>query len=501
MKITIIENPRPLTIEHYNDVANAPLSASLNCGYASAISKYCDWKVKYLNFTNSSKTASQIANDIIIEKSDIILFHWVYSWGKEDITKQIISTLKKSSNNLIGTFGLFPTLSYDKLSNYCNDLDFVIVGEFEETLKELLTKFNKKSNFARIKGLYTKEQSLTKREKTFKLDTLPIPDDLGTNCNYNTLNISSSRGCFGDCSFCFINSYYGCRGRRERTIESFLDELDYRRSIRKIDKVYFIDPTFIGYGPKKKRRAIKISTQLKKRYLPFGFETRVDTIDQETITALAQNGADSIFLGIESGCDSILKRMNKNISTDDIRKAVTIVRDSGVQLSAGFIMFEPNSTLDELRINFNFLEELDLMNFHDQTVNMLYHNQIVLYGSKSWNDLKKNNRLIFNSDFPFEARFKFKDPLVALICSSMKKIALQYFINIDKFWKSHKVTFYEKFNNCHIQSPKGLNEKAINKCLKESFKLLLKNVTLISLKEYRDLEKQQIEILQSLFLM
>jgi len=34
MKLLIVENPRPLTIEHYNDVANTPLSASLNSGYA-----------------------------------------------------------------------------------------------------------------------------------------------------------------------------------------------------------------------------------------------------------------------------------------------------------------------------------------------------------------------------------------------------------------------------------------------------------------------------------
>ena len=39
MKIVIVENPRPLTMEHYNDVANAPLSASLNSGYALAVAR------------------------------------------------------------------------------------------------------------------------------------------------------------------------------------------------------------------------------------------------------------------------------------------------------------------------------------------------------------------------------------------------------------------------------------------------------------------------------
>lgn len=499
MKISIIENPRPLSIVHYNDVANAPLSASLNSGYASAISKREGWNSSYLDFSNTSKEISNIVADISKEESDIILFHWVYSWGNEKELIKIISQIKQKSNCLIGAFGLFPTLAYDKLSKYCYDLDFIIVGEFEDTLAQLLHNYKKFSNLDNISGLYSKKYGLKKRNKPLDINTLPIPDDLGSNCLYNSLNISSSRGCFGDCSFCFINSYYGCIGRRERSISSFIKELDYRTNKRKIDKVYFIDPTFIGYGPQKKKRAIEISEHLKQKNLPFGFESRVDTIDSETISTLAANGAESIFLGIESGCNSTLKRMNKRITTDDIKNAVKIIKDSKINLSVGFIMFDPNSTLVDLMQNFNFLEELGLLVFHDQTVNMLYHNQIVLYGSKSWNEFKKTDRLILNPDLPFEAKYKFKDPQVAQVCSSMGKLSTEYFINIDKYWRSTGVTSNEQFDQCHENIPKGLNNEILNNCLKNSFVSFVNNIQKMNNEEYKSLEADQIISIKNCF--
>ena len=55
-----------------------------------------------------------------------------------------------------------------------------------------------------------------------------------------------------------------------------------------------------------------------------------------------------------------------------------------MELNLGFIMFEPDSTLAELEENYAFLEELELLEGHELTANLLYHNQIVLHGSAAW---------------------------------------------------------------------------------------------------------------------
>lgn len=500
MKLTIIDNPRPLHYEHYNDVANAPLSASLNCGYAYSIAIDKFWSVSYLNYSNSNKSIQIIAEEILNKNSDLILIHWVYSWGNENITSNILSKIKKSNPNIkIGAFGLFPTLAYKKLYSFSKNLDFIIVGEFEETLKKLLSKLKKNEDFSNINGLYIGLKDFKRNDCINDLSTLPIPEELGNNCLYDTVNINSSRGCFGNCSFCFINSYYGCTKRRERSIDSIINELETRLNRRDIKKIYFTDPTFIGLNSQSKKRVIEISKFLKSKNLSFGFETRVDTIDAKTIEILSKNGAESIFLGIESGCDNILKRMNKRVSTKDIRRAVEIIRKNNINLSVGFIMFEADSTIEDLIKNYNFLNELKLMEFHDQTINMLYHNQIVLYGSKSWSSLSKSNKLIYDNSLPFEAKYKFADLAVAKVCDSMSKISSKYFLSIDRYWKELGFRSNIQYDTCHNEVPGILNEDILNITIKEAFCSFVETSTSMNEQNYIKNEQSYLDKITKIF--
>jgi len=427
MKIVIVENPRPLTIEHYNDVANAPLSASLNSGYALAIARQAGWDTVHLDFSSSGDDASVITARILGEDADIVLFHWVYSWGHEVLLRTAITQLRNESRARMGAFGLFPTLSGNLLLQYAPQIDFILAGEFEDSLAELLRHFEKELTVAARPGIVIPGRTFVPRPLIDDLSTLPVPDDIGANCSYPSLNIAASRGCFGECSFCFIHRYYGCSRRRTRNLPSLERELEIRLSRRDIQSLYFIDPTFIGRGESERKRALQIGQMAQRLALPFGFETRVDCIDEQLMTALALNGATSVFLGIESGCDSILKRIGKRITTDQIRQAVRIIIESGVQLNLGFIMFEPDSTLAELEENYLFLEELGLLSEHEQTANLLYHNQIVLYGSSAWECFEKQERLLLDERLPFEARCRFRDERVASVCEAMGRLTSFYF--------------------------------------------------------------------------
>jgi hypothetical protein len=431
MKIVIIENPRPLTIEHYNDVANAPLSASLNSGYALAIARQAGWETTHLDFSSTGDDVSAIAARILGEVADIVLFHWVYSWGHEELLRAAISQLKNESRTKMGAFGLFPTLSGTRLLQYAPQLDFILAGEFEDSLAELLRRFEKERMIAALPGVLLPGQPFVPRPLIEDLSTLPTPDDTGANCSYPSLNIAASRGCFGECSFCFIQRYYGCSRRRVRDLASLERELELRLSRRDIQSLYFIDPTFIGRGESERNRALQIGQMAQRLALPFGFETRVDCIDEQLMTALARHGATSVFLGIESGCNSVLKRIGKRITTDQIRQAVRIIMGSGMQLNLGFIMFEPDSTLAELEENYLFLEELGLLSEHDLTANLLYHNQIVLYGSAAWENFEKQGRLLLDEHLPFEARCRFRDERVASVCEAMGRLTSIYFRAMD----------------------------------------------------------------------
>jgi len=288
MKIVIVENPRPLTVEHYNDVANAPLSASLNSGYALAVARRSGWDTAHLDFSSGNGDAATMAAGILAEAGDVILFHWVYSWGHEKSVCAIMELLRRETPATLGAFGLFPTICRSRLLQYIPQLDFILAGEFEETLAELLSTIGKKRAIAPLPGVVLRDEGFVTRPLISDLARLPIPDDVGVNCNYSTLNIAASRGCSGNCSFCFIRSYYGCSGRRVRDEASLERELGERLTRREIRDLYFIDPTFIGQGKKEGERAIAISRIAQGFGLPFGFETRVDTIDEWVLTALAK---------------------------------------------------------------------------------------------------------------------------------------------------------------------------------------------------------------------
>lgn len=435
MKLLIIENPRPLTFEHYNDVANAPLSASLNSGYALAIAQQSGWQRAYLDFSAGSLDTATMADRVLAEHADLILVHWVYAWGNEKTMRALLERLRQNGDVCMGAFGLFPTLSCSQLFQYAPQLDFILAGEFEETLTELLAGFNS-GVLKPIPGLARRGEPFLPRPLIDDLSRLPIPADAGANLGYTSLNIAASRGCYGDCSFCFIKPYYGCGRRRVRDVPSLERELDERLSRRPVKSLYFIDPTFIAPGLQERERIIAISRVARAAGLPFGFETRVDTVEEELLTILSRNGAGSIFLGIESGCNSVLQRIGKRITREQIKKAVRIVRNCGLQLNIGFIMFEPDTTLDELRENYAFLEELGLLNDVELTVNLLYHNQIILCGSPAWENFEREGRLLLDDRLPFEARYRFQDKRVQRVCEAMGQLASIYFLGMDNFRRS-----------------------------------------------------------------
>jgi hypothetical protein len=465
MKLFIVENPRPLTMEHYNDVANAPLSASLSSGYALAVARQAGWDTVFEDFTAADDDPAAMAALILGESPDIVLFHWVYSWGHEPLVRDTLELLRQGSAAAIGAFGLFPTLARNRLMEYAPDLDFILSGEFEGSLAELLHAFSEKGSIRSLPGVALREQPFRSRPLHADISRLPIPDDVGSNCSYLSMNIATSRGCFGECSFCFIHRYYGCSHRRARDMPSLEREIETRLARREIRSLYFIDPTFIGLGVMERQRAVTISHLALSLGLPFGFETRVDSVASGVMAALAANGAKSIFLGIESGCDGVLRRIGKRIDTKQILRAVRIVRDSGMQLNIGFIMFEPDTTMDELAENYRFLDGLGLLDNHDLTVNLLYHNQIVLYGSTAWERFALEGRLLLDERLPFEGRYCFRDARVGLVCAAMGRLSLAYFLLRD----SQRLPAGNCFTAPQSACFDGGNPVDLNELLKEAF--------------------------------
>jgi len=305
------------------------------------------------------------------------------------------------------------------------------------------------------------------------------------------VNIEGSRGCYGKCTFCYINPYYGETSCwRPKSPERVMREIDRIISKHGPRKFYFTDPNFFGPGNKGRERALKLASMLKERKLRFGIEGRVNDIDQATIAALVDAGLQELLIGLESGRDESLKRLNKMTTVAQNEEALRVLRANGIEPSVGFIMFEPDSTLADVRTNFEFLKRNDLLKQIFTTANVLYHPQIILQGTKAYRDLQQNGRLIL-SGTTYEGRAAYQVPEVARLAQIISQITNYFFVTMDDVWKGrlqepeNATELYARINRLlveafeqnleRLESGESIDEDAVDKIVSES-KLKIKSV-------------------------
>jgi len=114
-------------------------------------------------------------------------------------------------------------------------------------------------------------------------------------------------------------------------------------------------------------------------------------------------------------------------------RAIRILRKYGIEPNIGFIMFEPDSSLVDIRVNFEFLKRNDLMKNLVITANMLYHHLIVLKGTKAHRDLQEAGRLEVQAS-TYESIVALADPKVEILAMTMRRITNFLFDRMARIW-------------------------------------------------------------------
>jgi radical SAM PhpK family P-methyltransferase len=167
------------------------------------------------------------------------------------------------------------------------------------------------------------------------------------------LSIRTSTSCPFDCAYCG----YSQRAGKYRYLEPvFIEkELNAIRELECVSTLTFIDDTF--NVPKKRFKEI-LRMMIKNNY---GFKWnsyyRCDQGDEETIELMKEAGCEGVFLGIESGSDVMLKRMNKTARRKDYLKAIPLLKEAGIITHANLIMGFPGETEVTVQETLNLLEE------------------------------------------------------------------------------------------------------------------------------------------------
>ncbi|MFH1637513.1 MAG: B12-binding domain-containing radical SAM protein [Candidatus Woesearchaeota archaeon] len=271
-----------------------------------------------------------------------------------------ISSLAKEYGSKVAVAG--------KTSKHYPDLflnggaDVVINGEIELTLSDLvhLSLWNP-SELMKIQGItYANngETISTKPRRTrINLDSLPIPErelvDLSDYIDVRT--ILTSRGCMGRCSFCPTPNYWGnWRARSPRNVVDEIEELVTKSGAKKI---LFLDDN----ATVNKDRMKQISRGIMDRGIDvtLGCLGTISAYDRETIGLMQVAGFRWIHYGAESGNSAILKANGKNITPEQIKKAVKETKDAGLRVRTSWIFDLPGTNEDTLQETIDLILETE----------------------------------------------------------------------------------------------------------------------------------------------
>ena len=273
--------------------------------------------------------------------------------------------------------GMHPSVVPKETISYA-DVDFVVKGEGELTMLELIESLNKQGQLGAIKGLLFKKDGdiieNANRELIDDLDSLPFPSrSLFKNISYTYPDalyaecapIITSRCCPGRCTYCNASSIFG-RIFRARSAENIVDEIEYLIRDYCIKEVHIWDDNFVT----KKERVFQIRDEILKRNIKIKFAfpngIRADFLDKEILKALKEMGTYSIAIGVESGSQKVLDMAKKGIRLQKIVNAFELARELHLETWAFFMFGLPGEDTASANETIDFAKRLnpDIAKFH-----------------------------------------------------------------------------------------------------------------------------------------
>ena len=249
--------------------------------------------------------------------------------------------------------------------------DVAVIGEGENTIKELILKFEENDPLKDINGIAYKEESKIKinppRPLIKDLDDLPFPayelfpmDIYLKNVSHASIigkktemDIITSRGCPYNCKYCY--HIFGI-GVRSRSVDNVIEEIKYLIDKYKIDSLLMLDETFTI----DKKRVNEFCTKLSSEKIDISWScyARVNLVDREMLDNMRSTGCFRVGYGIESGSQTILDKMEKRVTVEQAKNAIKITREAGLICGMTWMFGYPGETLETLKETIDLCKEM-----------------------------------------------------------------------------------------------------------------------------------------------
>jgi radical SAM superfamily enzyme YgiQ (UPF0313 family) len=328
--------------------------------------KRAGFEVELINITE--KEIDKIVTEVIT-KNPLLVGLSVMTGRQTKHSAEFSKKIKERSSLKVLWGGVHPSL----LPQQClseSYVDFVIVGEGEETSVELVQRLERQESFENILGLGFKKNGETKINPTrpliSNLDLWPMDFSLLDMEKYlyrldkfkRVIAYKTSRGCPFNCAFCYNRAFNQSRWRAW-SVDKVVSNIEYLKQKYRIDAIKFYDDNFFV----DKARALEI---LKRINLPAHLEVRIDMIEDELARQLKELKIFDLLIGVESGSDRLLALINKKITVERIMSAVKSLAKFNVPASYSVIVGFPTETKEEFFLTVDLLYKI--YKTHPQTV-------------------------------------------------------------------------------------------------------------------------------------
>jgi radical SAM superfamily enzyme YgiQ (UPF0313 family) len=269
--------------------------------------------------------------------------------------------------------------------------DYVVRGEGEHTLVELVNTLDGEGELADIRGLSWREGDQIRhnpdRPVEADLDKLPFAD-FTLMAGYEKLRhlpITTSRGCPHDCNFCSVVSMFG-RSYRRRSNQTVVRELE-EHLLPLGRRIFFVDDNFAG-RPKAAKDLLSMMKQrgLGKKMRWYTQVTVHAARDEQLLDLMKDTNCTQVYIGFESINPETLKEYNKKQSVEHIRHCVKMFHKRGIRVHGMFMLGSDEDDAETIAATVEFAKK--------QGINTVQWALLTpLPGTRTFDKLESENRL------------------------------------------------------------------------------------------------------------
>jgi anaerobic magnesium-protoporphyrin IX monomethyl ester cyclase len=260
----------------------------------------------------------------------------------------------KTINAKVIVGGPHPSLSPLNTFEKCPSIDFIVRGEGEVVINELIEMILTENFDRQLSGVCSRsgndlhiDNEILKVNDFSKLpfpdlSNMPIhnywcPDAI----NRPMVTMMTTRGCPYRCEFCSSPAVMG-KKIRGWSVAQVIEELEYLHFDLGVKEISFVDDVFTI----NRKRTVELCNKIIESQIKITWfcNARADHINEEVAGVMKKAGCHQAYLGFESGSQKILDIIRKGTTVARLTLGSNILKSYGISRSIGFVLGLPGET-------------------------------------------------------------------------------------------------------------------------------------------------------------